>query len=115
MFIGVYLAICGSQYVMIMIISVILILRKVVTQEFRNILMRYSILSLSASLLGLLLFSLVTIPVGNLHFNIPQDFTNPRLLLASLPKIGAILLGLVGVTAPVWTLFFILPKAQSSE
>ena len=66
MFMGVYLALCGIQYLIILIASLILIRRKVSFGELRKSLLPYSIFALSASLLGLGLFSLITIPVGNL-------------------------------------------------
>jgi hypothetical protein len=115
LFIGVYLAVCGLQYLIILSVSLILIRRKVASNDLSKVFFQYSILALSTSFLGLVLFSLVTIPIGNLHLNIPQDFTDPKLWLANLPKIAAMLLGLVGVTAPIWVLLFIFPKSKSNQ
>jgi hypothetical protein len=115
MFMGVYLALCGIQYLIILIASLILIRRKVSFGELRKSLLPYSIFALSASLLGLGLFSLITIPVGNLDFNFPQDFTDLDVLISNIPKIFSILLGLAGVTSPIWALFLIFPKRQNAE
>lgn len=114
MFIGVYLALCGAQYMIVLLVSLILIARKAATGDLRKLLLHYTLLALGASLLGLILFSFVTIPVGNLHFNFPENFTDPARLLASLPKILTVLLGLAGVTAPVWVLWFVLPKRRAN-
>jgi len=115
MFMGVYLALCGIQYLIILIASLILIRRKVSSVELRKSLLLYSIFALSASLLGLGLFSLITIPVGNLDFNFPQDFTDLDVLISNVPKIFSILLGLAGVTSPIWALLLIFPKRQNAE
>ncbi len=115
MFIGAYLAVCGIQYLIIMMVVFILIIRRVHPEDLRKVMWQYSILALSASLLGLFIFSLVTIPVGNLHFNFPRDFTDPKLVLTNLAKISAVLLGLTGVTAPLWVLFFIFPKSTNQQ
>lgn len=113
MFIGAYLAVCGIQYLIVLSVLLILIRRKSSLNSLRQGLPHYTILALTISLLGLILFSLVTIPVGNLDFNFPQDFTHPRLILANLPKILTILLGLVGITAPIWSLLIAIPKHTS--
>ena len=113
MFIGVYLAVCGIQFIIVMI--VILIRRTVATGKLRKSLLQYSVLALSVSLLGLVLFSRLSIPVGNLHFNFPQDFTNLKVLLPNLPKIAVILLGLTGLTAPLWVLLILFPKPKTTQ
>jgi len=115
MFIGVYLVICGIQYLIILAASLIFIRRKVSSGELRKTLLPYSIFALSASLMGLGLFSIVTIPVGNLHFNFPHDLTNLEALISNAPKIFSILLGLAGVTSPIWALLLIFPKPQNTE
>ena len=114
MFIGVYLFICGAQYLIVLLVSLIFIARKAAPGSLRKLLLHYSLLAISASLLGLIIFSFLTIPVGNLDFNFPEDFTDPAKLLANLPKIFTILLGLVGVTAPLWTLWFALPRGRKN-
>jgi hypothetical protein len=113
MFMAVYLALCGIQYLIVLSVLLILIRRKTTSNSLRQWLPRYAILALTISFLGLILFSLATIPVGNLDFNFPKDFTQPKLILANLPKILTILLGLVGITAPVWTLVIAMPKQTS--
>ena len=113
MFIGAYLAVCGIQYLIVLSVLLILIRRKSTANSLRQGLSHYTLLSLSLSLLGLIVFSLVTIPVGNLDFNIPEDFTQPDLILANLPKLLTVLLGLAGITAPVWTLLIAMPKQIS--
>lgn len=110
MFIGAYLAVCGIQYLIVLSVLLILIRRKSTANSLRHGLPHYSLLALTISLLGLILFSLVTIPVGNLDFNLPEDFIQPSLILANLPKILTVLLGLAGITAPIWTLLIALPK-----
>jgi hypothetical protein len=114
MFIGVYLALCGTQYLIVLFVSLILIARNAAPGSLRKHLLHYSLLAIGASLLGLIAFSFLTIPVGNLHFNFPEDFTDPSRLVASLPKIFTTLLGLVGVTAPFWTLWFALPRGRKN-
>jgi len=113
MFIGVYLVVCGIQYLIVLSVLLILIRRKSTAISLRHRLTGYTILALTISLLGLILFSLVTIPVGNLEFNFPKDFSQPSLILASLPKILTVTLGLVGITAPVWSLLIAIPKSHS--
>ena len=114
MFIGAYFAVCGIQYTIVMIVLLILIRRTVSTIRLRKSLSHYSLLALSISFLGLVLFSLISIPLGNLHLTIPQDFTDLKTLLSSLPKIATVMLGLAGITAPLWALFIVFPKPTQS-
>ncbi len=115
MFMGVYLALCGIQYLIILAASLILIRRKVSSGVLRKTLLPYSVFALSVSLLGLGLFSIITIPVGNLHFNFPQDFTDLDVLISNVPKIFSILLGLAGITSPIWALLLMFPKPRNNE
>lgn len=113
MFIGVYLSLCGIQFLIVLAVLLILIRRKISFTSLRQGLPHYSVLALTISLLGLILFSMLTIPVGNLDFNFPEDFTQPKLILANLPKILTILLGLAGITAPIWALLIAIPRQTS--
>jgi hypothetical protein len=115
MFIGAYLAVCGIQYTIVMIVAQILIRRTVSAEKLRKSLIHYSSLALSISLLGLNLFSLFSIRVGNLHFNFPQDITNLKALLPNIPKITIILLGLAGISAPLWALLIVFPEPKTSQ
>jgi len=115
MFIGAYLAVCGMQFIIVMIVSLIVIWRKVSAENLRKSLLKYSTLALSISLLGLVLFSLFSIPVGALHFNFPKDFTNLKVLLPNIPKIALILLGLAGISAPLWALLIVFPKSKTTQ